>query len=450
MGIFDRNPYGALAGPMTVTSGGGSGSVTSVALSVPSFLSVAGSPITTSGTLAVTLATQAANIVFAGPGSGGAATPTFRAIVAADLPTIGPTKGGTGLTSYTTGDTLYSSASNVLSKLGIGTTGQVLTVAAGLPSWATPTAVSSFDDTAFDVHNLASPTKIFKLDLSGMTAGQTVKLKPEGPNGSGTTVYTIPVGFFATERLVTETANQTLNNKILDGDGGIRIAQNLAFSPFSYGGGTIAFLRQWFTDGNLSIMRASASDENRIDVRHTAVRCIASTGTFASDFENGDTVDGVVLATNDRILLNIGTANTGIYKVNASGAPTRTFDFNVSSDFYRGLSVHVDEGTINANTDWLVTNTGAITIDSTTIVFRTSSVVYYEATSAGGAATETMTFTGLGATDDILSVCQRVDGGAVAATSLIGWANQAANALDVTWTLDPGAGAVIRIAVRKR
>lgn len=65
----------------------GTGSVTSVALTVPSaLLTVSGSPITTSGTLAVTLANQNANIVFAGPASGGATTPTFRALVAADLP----------------------------------------------------------------------------------------------------------------------------------------------------------------------------------------------------------------------------------------------------------------------------------------------------------------------------------------------------------------------------
>jgi hypothetical protein len=78
--------------------GGGSGSVTSVALSVPSFLSVAGSPITTNGTLAVTLANQSANQIFAGPGSGSAATPSFRALVAADVPAIAQS-GVTGLTS---------------------------------------------------------------------------------------------------------------------------------------------------------------------------------------------------------------------------------------------------------------------------------------------------------------------------------------------------------------
>lgn len=79
--------------------GGGSGTVTSVALTAPSILSVAGSPVTTNGTLALTLATQLANLIFSGPTSGGAATPTFRALVAADIPSLSavylPLGGGT-------------------------------------------------------------------------------------------------------------------------------------------------------------------------------------------------------------------------------------------------------------------------------------------------------------------------------------------------------------------
>ena len=65
------------------------GTVTSVAATVPSEFSVAGSPITTSGTLAITKATQTANTVWAGPTTGAAAQPTFRALVAADIPTSG-------------------------------------------------------------------------------------------------------------------------------------------------------------------------------------------------------------------------------------------------------------------------------------------------------------------------------------------------------------------------
>jgi len=49
---------------------------------------------------------------------------------------IGTTYGGTGLSTYTTGDLVYASAANVLSKLAIGTADQILMVnASGLPVW---------------------------------------------------------------------------------------------------------------------------------------------------------------------------------------------------------------------------------------------------------------------------------------------------------------------------
>lgn len=64
------------------------GTVTSVGVSMPAEFSVAGSPVTSSGTITVTRATQAANQVMAGPTSGAAAAPTFRSLVAADLPTV--------------------------------------------------------------------------------------------------------------------------------------------------------------------------------------------------------------------------------------------------------------------------------------------------------------------------------------------------------------------------
>lgn len=72
------------------TGGGGSGSVTSVAFADGSTIplySISGSPITTAGTITATLSTQTANKVFSGPTTGSAAQPTFRSLVAADLPT---------------------------------------------------------------------------------------------------------------------------------------------------------------------------------------------------------------------------------------------------------------------------------------------------------------------------------------------------------------------------
>jgi len=49
---------------------------------------------------------------------------------------IAATVGGTGQTTYTTGDILYASASNTLTKLSVGSNGQVLTVSSGVPTWA--------------------------------------------------------------------------------------------------------------------------------------------------------------------------------------------------------------------------------------------------------------------------------------------------------------------------
>ena len=53
--------------------------------------------------------------------------------------TLNEVSGGTGQSTYTTGDILYASASNTLAKLAIGSTGQVLKVAGGIPSWAADT-----------------------------------------------------------------------------------------------------------------------------------------------------------------------------------------------------------------------------------------------------------------------------------------------------------------------
>ena len=59
--------------------------------------------------------------------------------------TLPAANGGTAQSTYATGDTLYASALNTVSKLTIGSTGQVLTVAGGVPTWATSTGgVTSF------------------------------------------------------------------------------------------------------------------------------------------------------------------------------------------------------------------------------------------------------------------------------------------------------------------
>jgi len=103
-----------------ITAAIGGGTVTSIDVSGGTTgLTTSGGPVTNSGTITLAGTLAAAN-------------------------------GGTGQSSYTVGDILYASGTGALSKLGIGSTGQVLKVAAGVPSWAadsdaggTVTSVSS-------------------------------------------------------------------------------------------------------------------------------------------------------------------------------------------------------------------------------------------------------------------------------------------------------------------
>jgi hypothetical protein len=67
----------------------------------------------------------------------------------------------TGMTNpmTTTGDTIYSSSGSTPARLGIGSTGQVLTVAGGIPSWATPAS--------------GGMTLLSTLDLTGVSSATT-------------------------------------------------------------------------------------------------------------------------------------------------------------------------------------------------------------------------------------------------------------------------------------
>lgn len=132
------------------------------------------------------------------------------------------------------------------------------------------------------------------------------------------------------------------------------------------------------TGGTAGFM--SSTDKTKLDALSTAASVdakvsarVATTaaGTLASDFEDGDTVDGVVLATGDRILLKNQASGieNGIYVVEASGAPTRSADMPAASSA-AGASLFVDEGTANADTGWLCTNNpGSDVVGTDALVF---------------------------------------------------------------------------------
>jgi hypothetical protein len=148
------------SGSITIAATGSGGTVTSVAATVPSFLSVTGSPITTSGTLAISYSGTALPIANGGTNS-----------------TATPTAGGV---TYGTGTAQAYSAA--------GTTGQVLTSnGASAPSWTTVAGLGT-------VTSVAATVPAF-LSISGspITTSGTLAISysgtalPVANGGTGTT-----------------------------------------------------------------------------------------------------------------------------------------------------------------------------------------------------------------------------------------------------------------------
>jgi len=198
----------------------GAGSVTSVAMSVPAFLSISGSPITTSGTLAVTLSGTALPLANGGTGqtsfASGALSSNGTTLTSGTL-SIG--NGGTGQTTAaaamsalspitTTGDMIYSSSGTTNSRLAIGTYNQVIKAQGGIPTWARdenglgPNYIANFDasiDTTTWVNRnwqqtvtitIASPGVFTVGSTTGMYAGMPISFKTSGALPTGLTAST--------------------------------------------------------------------------------------------------------------------------------------------------------------------------------------------------------------------------------------------------------------------
>lgn len=86
--------------------------------------------------------------------------------------TLAATSGGTGQSTYTTGDLLYASATNTLSKLAASTNGYLLTLVGGVPAWA------------------AAPAGGASLSNDTSTASNLYPIFAASTSGTPTTVYT--------------------------------------------------------------------------------------------------------------------------------------------------------------------------------------------------------------------------------------------------------------------
>lgn len=106
-----------------------------------------------------------------------------------------------------------------------------------------------------------------------------------------------------------------------------------------------------------------------LDVKASVRAATTAAGTLASSFANGSVIDGVTLATGDRILIKnqAAGAENGIYLVPASGAPTRSTDCNSASTYLSGAFTFVESGTTNSGSSWVVGTQGSINVGTTSV-----------------------------------------------------------------------------------
>jgi hypothetical protein len=187
-----RMPTQIFPDQQVVTQGGGS--LTSVALTMPAEFAVAGSPITSSGTLAVTSVAENANTVYAGPSSGSAAAPGFRTLVTADMPAgvgtvtsvqltgvfgalfTGSISGTNPITTSGTFtvniDMAQQNANTVLAGPSSGGPGPVTARTLTAADICGKTAVTFSATPAFDASTFALPT--FSMTLTGNVTSSTI------------------------------------------------------------------------------------------------------------------------------------------------------------------------------------------------------------------------------------------------------------------------------------
>jgi len=123
-------------------------------------------------------------------------------------------------------------------------------------------------------------------------------------------------------------------------------------------------------DANTLVTKEYAdSIKQSLDVKQSVRAATTANITIATALNNGDTIDGVTLATGDRVLVKNQTTGSenGIYVVGAT--PARSDDADTSADVTAGMFVFVTEGTANGDNGFILTTNDTITLGTTALSF---------------------------------------------------------------------------------
>ncbi len=162
--------FNASTNQITAVTGGGT--VGSVALSDGStapIYTISGSPVTGTGTLTFALKTQSPNLVLAGPPSGAAAQPTFRALVVGDLPSGYPY-------GDVAGTPTIPSAANPSGSIGLAAVNG--SAATFMRSDGAPALSVAITPTWTGAHSFTPGSGVVAITISASGGGSSLKFTP--------------------------------------------------------------------------------------------------------------------------------------------------------------------------------------------------------------------------------------------------------------------------------
>ena len=390
------------------SGGGGSGTVTSVGLGADSgaILVVSGSPVTTSGTLQLQFNAEPANTVFAGPTSGPNATPTFRALVFADLPAI------------PSGTILWNQIGNASGNLTLANAGNTTTfnqTSAVAWLWANTTTATSGTTNASPLLELAanywtgaaSASDLWTIGSSlaaGTNGTSTLKFShAAGSTGANNVVFSNGSGNDTTINLVSGfvlSPSIAAGNSLGTGSNGVFYSNTSVWTDSSvYAMGVIAS-SHYMGIGSSSMIRFSSTTAYNgtadVGLTRTAIGVLGigngttgnTAGTLALSRLNGYNAD---------MSGSVSSAPTGVVATNvvvAVGAATATFTVSSTEGFTIGDTVTLSASGWTGGSGLASTTATVTTVTSTTsmILTRVSGGPWVAGTYA--AQTGTLTETG--------------------------------------------------------